>query len=191
MKALNTQDVENKILRSIFSRFFIPENARDPRIDEAAQRALAKMAGGNRDHRMRALVLTAGVKSGAIAGIRSDGPGDAAPGRGDDAAIAIPEGRDALLSSPIGSKPAPVILFREDLRGDAEGLARALSRSIDGAWRDVGKDATIEPGTEPGAAPRLSCLVYCGLCAIAIADAIPGDEVFACLVCLTCPAGDA
>lgn len=53
--------------------------------------------------------------------------------------------------------------------------------------RQTQKPDTIEPGAGLGANPK--SIYWCMLCAVAIADGIPGDEVVFCALCFACAVG--
>jgi hypothetical protein len=119
---------------------------------------------------MAATVLAAGVRSDAIAAIKSDAEID----------HTLPEGTNAALTGPLGGGTAPTVVYRDELSTDPDALDDALASSLD----DASSDADSGENRQPVAS--ISCMVYCGLCAIALADGVPFDEVFFCSVCLTC-----
>jgi hypothetical protein len=148
---------------------FVADAVNEPRIHEAAQQSLIRLSLGDDRARMVATVLAAGVRSEMLAGITTDTA----------ASHSLPDDTSAALTSPFGSDPAPMV-FREELTERVEELDNALATPVDGAWND------IELGQESVPVASIAGMVWCGLCAVALADGIPFDEIQPCLICLTC-----
>jgi hypothetical protein len=168
-----------------------PENLDDSRIDSAAQEAIMRLGQGATADKVCAIALLSGVKAeaGGLNGIFADDSGDAedlAQQLETDASALVPEDEDAaVISVPDGS--APAIVFRSGLRDDASRLDPALAGSITGARTSLSDQVDLGAAGDP-TRPWL-CTWVCGLCAAALLDGVPFDEIPVCLACLTCVAG--
>ena len=171
--ALTFAEIEQKLVSMSQAESlaaFVADAAQDDRIAEAAQLSLVRLSLVATDRpRIAATVLAAGVRSETIAAIKSDAEID----------HTLPEGTGAGLTGPLGGDTAPTVVYRDELSADPDALDEALGSSLNDA-------STVGENVQPVAS--ISCMVYCGLCAIALADGVPFDEIFFCSVCLTCAA---
>jgi len=180
MSKVDMNEVERKLVGLV-----IPENVADEMIEPDAQQALLGLAqSGDRTQRIRAVIALAGVKSGGVLGILGD---DSQVAR--DGALQLPPGLDAALvsSETVGAPPA--LIFRSSLRGKPAALEDLLSRLVGDSSGRWAEDALARRDVAmPAGDPALSwtCAWICGLCAAAVLDPFPGDEIPVCVACFEC-----
>lgn len=186
-RGLRTAGIDARELEQRLRRFVTPENVADARIEPGAQQALLNLAqSGDPARRLHALVALASVKSGGVLGIFG-GDSQAASGY----AVQFPPGHDATLvsSGDVGAPPA--LIFRDRLHEDSTALEDTLSQLVRDSSKRMTEDAMARRLNRlPPGDPRMAwtCTWICGLCALALADPFPGDEIPVCVACLDCVA---
>ncbi|MFG3227333.1 hypothetical protein ACGF07_21440 [Kitasatospora sp. NPDC048194] len=170
-----------------------PENLDDPRIDPAAQESISRLNQGETLDQICALALLSGVKAeaGGLMGIFGDDSSDAAELASlldTDPSTLVPSGADAVLvSGPDSSTPA--IVFRAEARNDPIRLDNSLPGVIRDSRTVLSDAADLGLVGDPADPKPWLCTWICGMCALALADGVPFDEVPVCLACLTCITG--
>jgi hypothetical protein len=172
------------------SEMVIPENLDDTRIDPAAQDSLSRLSQGSEAERVGAFTLLAGVKSevGGLNGIVADDSDEAAE-LAAELQVAVEDlasgGGGATIVTPPDA--APTVVFQAALKDDPGVLDSALMSSItigQGALASAAQLGEVGDPTRPWL-----CSWICGLCALALLDGVPFDEIPVCAACLTCVAG--
>ncbi len=180
-----TASIDVNELERRLQRLVTPENVADARIELVAQQALLSLAhSGDQTRRLHALIALASVKSGSVLGILG---GDSQVAR--DCAVQLPPGLDAALVSSEGVGVPPALIFRDSLRGDPTALENALSQLVSDSSGRLTEDALarrLDELTRVDLISSWTCTWICGLCALAVVDAVPGDEIPVCIACLDC-----
>jgi hypothetical protein len=183
------------VIQWIASITISPYDVIDSRIDVGAQKAILRMAKGAPRLRADALGILAGVKSGRLAGVFGDDLGRVAQVAARLGTVRwklVPPDRDAvLLTAP--TSPA-MIVFREG--------ARSVPSRLDPALREAFRSVAAREAASPHARafqtvtggpldplPTMLCGFECALCAAALLDGVPFDEIIPCEICLACASG--
>lgn len=167
-----------------------PANVDDARIDPAAQGSVLRQSQAGDAEKVSALALLAGVKSeiGGLNGIVGDDSAEAAELASElqiEVSELLPDGEAAVVTPP---DAAPTVVFRAALREDPLSLDRSLAATI-GASREM-LASTAQLGEVGDPTRPWLCTWICGLCALALLDGVPFDEIPVCAACLTCIAGN-
>lgn len=173
--AFTIAEIEQKMLAAAGTTSigdFVTSVAND-RIADEAQRSMARLAGGDDRQRLTAAVLAAAVQSNLVSAITSASA----------AGQALPEGSDAYFSAALGGSTVPTVVYRDEIAADDAALDRALVDSVRSARTNL---APINEPLAMAPVASISCMVYCGLCALALLDEIPFDEIYPCTICMTC-----
>jgi hypothetical protein len=170
-----------------------PENLDDSRIDPGVQESISRLSQGETLEQLCALALLSGVKAevGGLVGIFGDDSSDAeelASQLGTDPSALVSSDADAALVSQPGNGP-PAIVFRADARNEFIRLDNALTGVIRDARTFLSDEADLSVVGDPADPKPWLCTWICGMCALALADGVPFDEIPVCLACLTCIAG--
>jgi hypothetical protein len=169
-----------------------PRNVIDPRIDVGVRSMILRMARGTPRQRVYALGMLAAVKSGRLRGILGDdlqAAAEIAAQLGTIQSRLVPPGHDAVLLPSADQTKPPTIIFRQQVRSTPSRLASAVSRAFSifrkkSGYRVMRRAASGPILMPPG--PKLwYCAFICALCAAAIADGVPFDEIPVCLVCIS------
>ena len=163
-----------------------PNSVIDPRLDVGAQQAILRMARGTPRQRVDAVGLHAAVKAGRLQGIFGDdlrAAAQLAARLGTVRWELIPRGQDAALIDQLELGQPPTIIFREQVRSVPARLDPALSRAFSGLRHRVGSESIQRVAAGPAANPFF-CAFLCALCAAAILDGPPGDEIVICALCV-------
>ncbi|TDD30159.1 hypothetical protein E1287_29735 [Actinomadura sp. KC06] len=163
------------------------ENIGDERIDGAAQGTIARLSDGDSFQVISALGLLAGVKAevGGLAGISGDDSFEAvgiASQMGIEASQLVPADADATLVTPPDSS-IPTLIFRGAARDDPSRLDSALTGAIRDSRSQLSDQLDLAGSLD---ARPWYCAWICALCAAAILDGVPFDEIPACAGCLVC-----
>ena len=173
-----------------------PYQVIDSRIDVGAQKAILRMLKSTPRVKADAVGMLAAVKSGRLSGIFGDDLAAAARLAARLGTVRwelVPRGQDAVFLRPPSDQP--VIIFREGARSVVSRLDPALrqayrafaSRTISASRRDVAFQSVSASPTDP--IPAAVCAFFCALCAAAILDGVPFDEIVPCEICLACATG--
>lgn len=151
-------------------------------IDSGAKEALRQLATGEEAEKISAIVLVAGVEIGALDGIGRTG--SASSGR-----QVLHETRETrLIGSGRKGEPLSIELTRQT--GQASQSLKTDLVETAAAMRGI--VGSTPPATVLANANPWLCAFICGLCAAAILDGAPGDEVVVCGLCVNaCARGSA
>jgi hypothetical protein len=170
----SADDIETNIMTRL-SNAAPADLVNDARIDADTQAALLRMFGGEQRDRLRALLLIAWVKLGAVSGVA-----------GTDADMDA-----SAFAFQSGGGSGTALVYSNQALTTQGGFDQQLASAIDAGKTRFGTDATSRLTAAAGPETPWLCTVICTLCAIALLDGVPFDEIPVCLVCVSQCSGSA